>query len=493
MPAEPSVLPVGLAVSDQLEVTMLTRLEVDGFKNLLDFSLDLGPFNCIAGPNGVGKSNIFDAIQLLSLLADHSLIEAALSVRGSDPETSNLQDLFWTDGNRHVDHFSIAAEMLVEPEVEDDFRRAVTATSTFLRYEVKIGYEPSEQRGKTGRLVLLKETLDPITEGEAAGRLKFPHKASTFRRTVVRNRRRSKNGYISTIEPPHGPTEILVAQDGGSRGSPQKAPADTAPRTIVATANTSTTPTILAARREMQKWRVLALEPSAMRRADRFHSEPSISAGGAHLPATLHRLATTTDGPKPDPERVFTKIAGRLAELVPILSLHVDIDEVRQLLTLQAVEKGGMRLPARSLSDGTLRFLTLCVLAEDPSYRGVICMEEPENGIHPEKMQAMVDLLRDLAVDPEQAPGPDNPMRQVILATHSPWFVQLQNRSDLLAALTTRLRGPFGKPTSTIRCRPQSGTWRSRGNEMGIGLGTILAYLTTPPGAQIRLPHMDPQ
>lgn len=40
---------------------MLTRLEVDGFKNLLDFPVDFGPFNCIAGPNGVGKSNLFDA------------------------------------------------------------------------------------------------------------------------------------------------------------------------------------------------------------------------------------------------------------------------------------------------------------------------------------------------------------------------------------------------------------------------------------------------
>jgi hypothetical protein len=28
---------------------MLTRLEVDGFKNLLDLRVDLGPFTCIAG------------------------------------------------------------------------------------------------------------------------------------------------------------------------------------------------------------------------------------------------------------------------------------------------------------------------------------------------------------------------------------------------------------------------------------------------------------
>lgn len=31
---------------------MLTRIEVDGFKNLIDFSLDLGPYTCIAGVNG---------------------------------------------------------------------------------------------------------------------------------------------------------------------------------------------------------------------------------------------------------------------------------------------------------------------------------------------------------------------------------------------------------------------------------------------------------
>ncbi len=467
---------------------MLTRLEVNGFKNLLDFELDLGPFNCIAGPNGVGKSNIFDVIRFLSLLADHSLMEAALSVRGSDPETSNLRELFWTDGTNHLDRFTIAAEMLVDADVEDDFKRAASATSTYLRYEVSIGYEPPEQRGKLGRLVLLSEALDYVTEGEAVRRLLFPHGAGEFRSRVVRNRRRTKSGFISTDQTPDGQTEILVAQDGGSSGQPQGAPAGTAPKTIVATTNTSTTPTILATRREMQKWRVLALEPSAMRKADRFHSAPSISAAGEHLPATLYRLATTAEDGDHDPERVFARIAGRLAELVPVRGIKINVDEVRLLLTLEAIEKGGVSLPARSLSDGTLRFLALCILAEDPDYQGVVCMEEPENGIHPEKMEAMVSLLRDLAVDPMRAPGPENPMRQVILATHSPWFVQLQDESDLLAAMETRIRSPFGRPTSTLRCRPLSGTWRARNGRAGIGKGTILAYLTTPPGAQIKLP-----
>ena len=55
---------------------MLTRFEVSGFKNLENVSVDFGPFTCIAGPNSVGKSNLFDAIEFLSLLSDHNFLEA---------------------------------------------------------------------------------------------------------------------------------------------------------------------------------------------------------------------------------------------------------------------------------------------------------------------------------------------------------------------------------------------------------------------------------
>ena len=63
---------------------MLTRLKVSGFKNLVDVDVRFGPFTCIAGANGTGKSNLFDAIGFLSALADKPLVQAALS--GSDKE-----------------------------------------------------------------------------------------------------------------------------------------------------------------------------------------------------------------------------------------------------------------------------------------------------------------------------------------------------------------------------------------------------------------------
>ncbi|HET8799509.1 MAG TPA: AAA family ATPase [Thermoanaerobaculia bacterium] len=477
---------------------MLTRLEVDGFKNLLKFELDFGPFTCVAGPNGVGKSNLFDAIRFLSLLADHTLIEAALLVRGTGSESASgdLRDLFWAGKGARRGSIRMAAQMIVEPEVRDDFGRPAEATSTYLRYEIEVSYEPPDQRGMLGRLVLTHESLTHITEGEAAGRegagsLRFPHSASAFRRKAVHNKRRSHAGFISTQQGHDGQTEIVVHQDGGSRGPGTISPAARAPRTIVATSNTSATPTILAARREMQKWKFLALEPSAMRNPDRFHTEPFVTANGGHLPATINRLVRDADQRGEDRAAVLGRIATRLAQLVPVSDISIDVDEARQLLTLYVTEPSGVRLPAASLSDGTLRVLTLVVLLSDPEARGLICIEEPENGIHPAKLDEMVDLLRELAVDPNATPGADNPFRQVIVATHSPGFVQLQNAEDLVFATEARVRGADDTPARTLRCRPLAGTWRARVKpEDAVGKGSILAYLSDPPGAQLQLPTL---
>ena len=138
---------------------MLTRLEVNGFKNLLDFSIDLGPFNCIAGLNGVGKSNILDAIEFLSFLSDCPITEAALRVRG-EGDSSSPKDIFWTNGEAKSPTITMAAEMLVEEEVTDDFGRQAKASSTFLRYEIEIGYEKNEYDLTPGRMVLVRENLE---------------------------------------------------------------------------------------------------------------------------------------------------------------------------------------------------------------------------------------------------------------------------------------------------------------------------------------------
>lgn len=440
---------------------MLTRLEVDGFKNLLNFEVDLGPFTCIAGVNGTGKSNVFDAIQFLSLLADESLIEAAQEVRGVHGERlGDPRDLFWNgySGTRHTMRF--AAEMIVPGEVEDDFGRPAKPTTTFLRYELELGYIPPTGIEKVGRLGLLAESLRHIKLGDAPDRLRFKHNAGYFRKAVLHGRR-AGTAFISTAEDAEGQPIISIHPDGGSRGQPKPAAASRAPATVVSTVTSSNDPTVLAARREMQSWRRLALEPSALRTADRYVDPRRMDPTGRHLAATLFRIAYEGG----DPESVYARVAGRLADLsgIEVRKLQVEQDDVRELFTVKLVESGGLALPARSLSEGTLRFLALCVLLEDPSVEGLLCMEEPENGIHPANLNAMVRLVEDLAVDAQEAPGPDNPFRQVIVNTHSPSVVQLVDPQDLLFAEADIRRTADGTMAHALQLRPLAGTWRDIG------------------------------
>ncbi|MGN9775517.1 AAA family ATPase [Micromonospora sp. H33] len=467
---------------------MLTRLQVQGFKNLLDVDVEFGPFTCIAGANGMGKSNVFDAIEFLSYLATDPLSEASQRVRsaagnrGGDP-----RDLFW-DGYRSDRHqMTLSAEMIVPSEVEDELGERVQSTATHLRYEVTLRYEAGRGDHGLGRLQLVREDLRQVDDSPAS--LRFPAAADFLNAVITRaepgrlflsTQRQTEDGLV---------VDVHAEQKRGSMKRSRVAKGSS--RTVLSTMTTADYPTVLAARREMQSWRRLALEPSALRAPDGTVSPEILAPDGRYLPSTLYRIAHGPDwSAAAEPERVYAAVAGRLSDLsgVAVEDLEVEYDEARELFTLFLRERGGLRLPARALSEGTLRFLALCVLLEDSQFTGLICMEEPENGIHPANLPAMVQLVRDLAVDPGHPPGDDNPFRQVIINTHSPGVVQLCDPADLLLA-ETRLRPvPHGDAGRTLALLPFRNSWRARPGTPTFSHADVVPYLAEPPEARLRLP-----
>ncbi len=460
---------------------MLTRLKISGFKNLVDVDVRFGPFTCIAGANGVGKSNLFDAIRFLSVLADSTLMDAALSVRAEGERTGDVRSLFHRVGDRHDTEMSFEAEMIVPPFGKDDLGQDAKASITFLRYSLILGYRRSPDSGyanggfQTGELEILKEELTHITLGEARRHLPFDHKAD-WRRTAVQGERRTPF-FISTGADDRGNRVIRQHQDGGSSGKPFTRLAVNLPRTVLSVANAAETPTALMARREMQSWRLLQLEPAALRRPDSFSAPARLGADGSHLPSTLYRLAHMGS----DAEQVYAQIANRLAELVEdVSSIHVDRDDKRELLTLYVTSRDGTTYPARALSDGTLRFLALAVLEQDPSELGLVCLEEPENGIHPKRIPAMLQLLQDIATDTENPVDATNPLRQVIVNTHSPSVVrEVPEDSLVVAELRNTIRDGQRFKRAAFSYLPD--TWRNKMQPDTISslasLGDLLAYL----------------
>jgi DNA repair ATPase RecN len=116
---------------------MLTCLKVSGFKNLVDVDVHFGPFNCITGANGSGKSNLFDAIKFLSALSDSTLIDAAVSVCGEGGKTPDVRSLFHCVGGKYDKEMSFEAEIIIPEQGIDDLGQKAKAGITFLRYRAE--------------------------------------------------------------------------------------------------------------------------------------------------------------------------------------------------------------------------------------------------------------------------------------------------------------------------------------------------------------------
>jgi predicted ATPase len=81
--------------------------------------------------------------------------------------------------------------------------------------------------------------------------------------------------------------------------------------------------------------------------------------------------------------------------------------------TVQVIfSEGDFSIPATRLSDGTLRYLCLLAILLDPEPPPLVCIEEPELGLHPDLLPTIADLLVDLST-----------RTQVIATTHSEMLV----------------------------------------------------------------------
>jgi predicted ATPase len=97
--------------------------------------------------------------------------------------------------------------------------------------------------------------------------------------------------------------------------------------------------------------------------------------------------------------------------------------------------EGDFTIPATRLSDGTLRYLCLLAILCDPKPPKLICIEEPELGLHPDILPKLVDLL----VDASQR-------TQIIITTHS----------DILVDAMT------GHPEAVVVCEKHAGCTEMR-------------------------------
>ena len=88
-----------------------------------------------------------------------------------------------------------------------------------------------------------------------------------------------------------------------------------------------------------------------------------------------------------------------------IVDIHVNIEGGTVQVFLR---EGDITVPATRLSDGTLRYLCLLAILCHPKPPPLVCIEEPELGLHPDILPGLAALLREAS-----------DRCQVIVTTHS--------------------------------------------------------------------------
>ncbi|MEU7616027.1 AAA family ATPase [Micromonospora rifamycinica] len=388
---------------------MLTRIEIDGFKSFRDFSLDIPPFLVIIGRNAAGKSNLFDAIQFLSRLAGDPVLEAAQHMRG------DVTDLFHkhTDGTS-AEVMSFAVEVLLGRSVIDAFGDTAEVNHSRLRYELTVELR---SMGSSG-------TLRPYVVSESVRRIRRVGDTWMDRFTTEQRKRlaayRTGADPLETEQDEQGRLVFSIRQQG-NQGRKRRLPATAATATVLSSLTTATDfPLLYALKREMQSWRLLHLDPSALRAPDSYDDPDSLSANGGHLANTLRRLADETGSPD-RPEGALNDLSADLAAVIPgVVRVQLTEDDARRQRQVEVVTREEAPFSARVASDGTLRAIALLAALYDPRGAGLICFEEPENGIFPQRLAQFVRYLRSLVERALTTGSEGAALTQLVLSSHSP-------------------------------------------------------------------------
>lgn len=168
-------------------------------------------------------------------------------------------------------------------------------------------------------------------------------------------------------------------------------------------------------------------DPRDLRKPSAPEISPMLSSSGENLSAVLDDLLT---GPDRDAARA---LENTLCEAFPALSgialktLSLEGGRVLRGIELPLVGAGrrAMGVPAVHASNGALLMTAFLALAHG-STPDILLLEEPASGLHPASIPRLVDLLRQMSRG-EVGQGP----RQVIVATHSPEFLNAVTPSEV--------------------------------------------------------------
>jgi predicted ATPase len=349
---------------------MITGFAVKNFKSLAEIPseglIPFQPLNVLIGPNGCGKSSILQAIDFLKAFF-RSSVEVYLQEKGWD-----FRDL-------------------------PNLRQARTA----IRWEIAAD-------------------LDADEHGYGAGKYRYIVEWQPQKRLEVSDEVLS---FVPRENPGQEPVELIKKDETGfrmkrsNRADLAKLSMYSLPASVMSTLDDqhhrSIYPEVLRFRDWVERFRsFLIWDPKILRNPDRGkHDE--MGPSGEHLAVVLGRLRDKNP-------HGFSRLIQRLKGLFPTLTnISISGRGGWGWRSIKLHEGNGKEIVFNSaqMSDGVLRLLAIASMLYLDRIPTVLMLEEPENGIHPQIVREVIQILRELTL--RKPPH----VCQVFLTTHSPYVL----------------------------------------------------------------------
>lgn len=176
---------------------------------------------------------------------------------------------------------------------------------------------------------------------------------------------------------------------------------------------------------------------SALRRPVMSEPNPILKEDGSNLSAVLFHL-------KSEHPEVWEELETHLRSAIPAFQSLTVKPRGGPGTVIGIWRETGVKgeLTLADLSDGTLKFLCWATLCLAPRKAPLICIDEPELGLHPRVLPVLAGLLRQAAAD-----------SQLLVATHSPYFLSQFSLEEIAVMKKVDGRAVFARPASNDALR----------------------------------------
>lgn len=328
-------------------------------ENLLSFGpkspeIELGPLNVLIGPNGSGKSNLIEAISLL-----HA---APMDLTSPIRDGGGVHDWLWKGEPKTT---GARIEVVINyPKGLQPLRYQFTFAEKGQRFELtdeRIEYERPDTGHEEPYFFFKYQNGRPYLNVKETGHRQLFREDINPEQSILAQRK----------DPDHYPELTYLGQ-------------------------------VFSQIKLYREWSFGRYTPARLPQKVDLPNN-LLEENASNLGLVLNRLRGEPKVKKQLQESLF-----KLYEGVSDVDLMIEGGTVQVFS-----QEGNITVPATRLSEGTLRYLCLLAILCHPKPPPLVCIEEPELGLHPDIMPTLVDLLRDASS-----------RCQLIVTTHSEALVE---------------------------------------------------------------------